>query len=227
MITPFLEKLILSGQARFKNWSYGAGALGCIPVTTGQTCIICDFTIEPFITPTVEKPGKHGPQADMQLIRLESGKTVNDYVIKWNDSGDWDGNRQAGYMAKKYDCFIIATDVIKIRIAAFPNWQDWAQVINAPMNDAQEGPAPLGYRGSNVLNWINFDTSGTYKPMTEMLNKLNSGPNSRDELNINFSPLTNPVLDVHDGPLINSIPVINFSVVYIDENLSKILMSSK
>ena len=224
MITPILERLILQGKARFKNWSYGVGQLGCIPVTTGETAIIVDFTVEPFLMWQTEK--LRAAQENMPLIRIQSGKTVNDYVLKWGHSSSPDGVYEAGYMAKRYDCFIVANDPIRIHIAMFPPDSTWALVLNAPMNDAAEPQAPLGYNGSNVLSSINFNGQAQYKPMTETLNKLNAGSGSRDELNINFDPFSNPAIDTKQ-PMCPQIPIINFSVIYINENLNSILLSSK
>lgn len=236
MITPILERALLKGKARFKNWSFGVGQLGCIPVNTGQTAIIVDFTYTNYFTHAhqLAPPPARATQKNMHLLRIESGKTVNDYVLK-DDYFIFDPTAipvvEKPFGKQKYDCYIVNTDDIKIRIAVFTGASIWAVTGTAPLNDANEPPSPLGYGTADVVDNIDFGLGiGTYKPMTSKKNKrippAPSGLNMRDELNINFNLTTNPAFDPNYF-LDDQIPIINFSVVYIEENLSNLLLSSK
>lgn len=226
MITPILERLILDGKARYKNWSYGIGSLGCIPVATGQTAIITHFVVDPFLVYKTESDSRQ-TQVNLQLLRLESDKTCNDFVLKWQLYYDMSLlSPQPVYVPKKFDCFIVANNPITIRIAVFPNATNWNYVLNAPLNDADEPVSPLGYYNSDIISSIDFDTLGTYKPLTSIRNKQPTGANARDEMNLIFNSDSNPAIDRNNAP-IDQIPIINFSLVIIEQNLSSVLISQK
>jgi len=230
MITPSLEQLIWQGKAIFKNYSYAFGQAGGIPVTPGKSCVICGFKWFGCLM-----INKADPDIDVSpfihFLRLESGKTVNDYVIKspvtlvktaagnyYNVIGD-----------VNFDCYIVAVDNIQIRIACIPQNKDGVInfTSNVPPEEANEPPNPLGYQADNVIINVGCNTVFQYNPLAER-NQSNAAASDRDQFNVNFINEMKPDLDEsQDLYGDNGFPIINFQLVYFDTAFLKGLQSSK
>lgn len=223
MISAGLEKLIWQGKATFKNYSYAFGQTGGIPIPENKLCIICGFKFFPCLLVNGED-SRLNVAPNVFLLRIESDKNVNDYVIRCQRLASGDDFFLTS--AENFEAYIIALNNIQIRIAHIPANIDGTITFTngTPPPEAVEPDNPLGYATNNIV--LSVDNANVnYRPLAE---RDNTTIGDRNQFNVNFNFDTLPNLkDSQTRYVNNGYPIINFSLVYIERAYMSEILSSK
>lgn len=152
MVTPVLEKLILSGKASYKTFVAGGAAKNVLPVGTNRYIIITDFTYFPFL------PYEKLYDTENWLINLPSGtnciltqmnifseKSFNHYVFK-NEYhyADVPSIESGGFMSMgaptKIDCYLVHEKQITFSFIKEP---DKETALAGGLNTVDFGNSPV------------------------------------------------------------------------------------
>lgn len=224
MISAGLEKMIWQGKAVFKNYSYAFGQAGGIPIPENSLCIILGFKYSGCFMLPNERGIKAAP--NIHFLRIESDKTVNDYLIKTHWFKGTDESHTIG--DTDYSCYIVAFNNIQIRLACMQNNDEanLSAVIGTPPGEANEPPNPLGYKTENVILEVGNNDVFLYNPLAER-NVTKAGNTNRKQMNINFYAGTLPDFAESQKYGNEGYPIINFQLVYVEKAFLNELLSSK
>lgn len=159
MITPKLEELILSGNAQYKNYAGGWGAIYTIPCPVGKYMVITDITITDLRT-----SGDGGTGGGLAL-KITDGLVSNSFLFfsYVQDGGQQPIDRRG---QNKQDTYILLKKDVRLRFARIPTAFAGIDFAICP-EIANEPLAPLGYGSTNVLKALDFNGlgAGNYCPI--------------------------------------------------------------
>ena len=163
MITPELEKLILTGNATYKTYAMGGSAVGCLPISnSAEYIVITDFIWTPFNDDDITQDDSPDRLTRWMIhtMKLYNSKLKSYYNFRdsfqTNNRLNQVGNTPSFTHPHQYTSFFVSKEDIHISIFKF------APVINGTVfnNDflplsSNEQPPPNGYAGERVTRSIN------------------------------------------------------------------------
>lgn len=154
MITPLLEKLILSGNAKFMTQNIGGGGAGTIPCPDSQTIVVTSFIWNPFNDFNTNDPLRADLRT-LHTLRLRAdGKEV---AFNLRDTFITQGVAPDLYRMfnspQQYNCFFVAKSDIQTGITVFEGNDTWIVDFSTIPASANE-PDNNGYGFSPVLRSV-------------------------------------------------------------------------
>jgi hypothetical protein len=174
MITPYLEKLIHEGKARWKHWTVGIGGVMTLPVQQDCFIVIEKFTFSPFLDTRQQNAYTAIAAANRCIHTLKfypNGKG-REYYYNFRTSFNLNAVGNAILplpVANEHvqDCYMLFGSNVNIDCWLFNPPPNWAGQTVAPYSSlANEPEPPAGY--GTVINAVKaVDTpDGQYMPAT-------------------------------------------------------------
>jgi hypothetical protein len=236
MITPYLEKLIHEGKARWKHWTCGGGGVMTLPVQQDSYIVIEKFTFSPFLD-TREAAAYTSLNAALRCAHTvkfyPKGKGKEFY---YNFRTAFNVNNVNGALlpmpvANEHvqDCYMLFGGNVNIDVWLLKQPQSWNAATNGTYTaKANEPPPPNGYGTTiNTLKSID-DINAQYMPATIKRTDIAPG-NYREQLFFDIAAATalNPIVGVAGAAPQTSYqyPILNISYVEVYEKAPTTLLN--
>lgn len=156
MITPLLEKLILSGKAKFMTANLGGGGAGTIPCPDSQIIVVTSFIWNPFNDLDMNQESIKIDQRTLHTFRMRADGKEAAYNIRDNfyQFTAPDGQVYLQFnSAQQYNCYFVAKSTIQTGITIFEGNESWGVDFSLIPASANE-PDNNGYGFSPVLRSV-------------------------------------------------------------------------
>lgn len=140
MITPGLEKLILSGYAEYRTYSFGASGVGTIPINeNSEYMVVTDFIWNPFHDLAIG--GASNDSRTIHTLRLYNGKKA----CHWNFRDTFIPNSGFFNPANQIKCYYLSKQDIAVNIFNFSAFKVGDFNYALVNLETEEIPAPYAY----------------------------------------------------------------------------------
>ena len=175
MLTPYLESLIIKGQAQYKTAVVGIGAVTTIIVPVNCYAVITDLLYFPY----VDQLGAYPAPATFSISRfinqiwIRSRQGNNHYLVRPTVSSlHVDGQNSYPFFSDiKIDTYLVHDGQIKIDFSNIDGPADWLNIDNGALQD-ESNEEQIGYGTAtlapslNVIKGVEFSNSQWYRPPT-------------------------------------------------------------
>lgn len=250
MITPLLEKLILNGSAKVIYYSHYAGNFSSIGVDYGKVAIVTSITWNNFLNPHKELVLEELTYRDLinnNQYQLVVDGTKNKAIFTFNPQVNLIGVTNYDSVVntnvavalqplqpQKLDTFIICSEAINVSINRNAYTAGAVYDMNQMKPTANQNNIPNGLQNLFILNKATFTSvngsSMVYVPVSEDNCTIPATGNRRKEnFIVDFeSPdgagawgsVIMPVVGYPAFNSVNSLPLVTFEIVFINEELA-------
>jgi len=223
MITPKLDELIHSGDAKTQTFVVGLSGSTVLPVPSGKYIVIHNICYFPFFN---APDGKTTPVSTInslcnKQVEFRSEKTQNHFVFR--DSGN------AVQVPVILDTYLVHFDDVAITFLQVPSIDPAQVVFSAVPITTVVRAAPTGYGGLTATERVNLDGAvQMYQPSGVKNSGLNPSPSYREQFKVNPSAgtiLFNPAT-ASPGELDRALPLMNIQYVLINKRATDKVQSS-
>lgn len=230
MVTPGLEKLILSGSAKYKTYSIGGSGVGTIQCPkTALYIVIVDFIWNPFADVDLAA-GTNFDSLTGQLIhtmRLRNEKDT--FIYNFRDSfsrGAAGSIPFFGGAGKQYQSYIVSKENIEIDIFKFspPKLITW--ITDTIPLETGENPAPLGYGGQPAIRSLRTPSGSQVSAMGTFRDPNGFPVNSVNDKNEFYDNIITPAVGADNkltppntlqNDTVFGFPLVTFGIVEVNE----------
>lgn len=231
MVTSGLEKLILTGSAKYKTYSIGGSGVGTIQCPNSALYIVLvDFIWNPFADVDLAQ-GTNLDSLTGQLIhtmRLRNSKDT--FIYNFRDSfsrGQAGSIPFFGGAGRQYDSYIVSKENLEINIFKFSPVKLASFNIDTIPLTTNEDPSPVGYGGQpavrsvSTLNSSKISSMGLFRDPGSL---AGAGGSDKNEF---FDGILTPPSAAGDNKLtppntanndtVFGFPLITFGIVEVNE----------
>ena len=235
LLSPLLEKLVLSGEAKFKTSVVGQSGHAVLSSTRDKLIIIVEFDYQNFIDALDPEDTDQLLQRSVHQLQFRSKKSANHFIIRepMHFIGGGGGGQVSSSGTYQKETFLIHDSNVEISIVAMPTTIGAVNTTGVSNADLGSQAPPLGYGSGagGVLSTTNYEDGAgefEYLPQTRGFGVFAAAsPFPVSQLLLPVTSVT-ALLPTNNGLALGmrTFPIVNVSYIEINRELADKVFSS-